>query len=183
VDARGVADAWAASDEVHGVHPSKMELHGEEIQKVEQMVHRFHIHDVASANESIHFLEQRIKEGKDEVATLQKKSMDLDQADDNLAKAERLIGSEKETAQDSLSELIRENAKDRKDSERRLEKRMKKLRELDESIELLEEQEILGQEKVAKKQVELELLQADRADELDYEEDELRKKGEHISLT
>ena len=147
------------------------------------MVHRFHIHDVVSANESIHFLEQRIKEGKDEVATLQKKSMDLDQADDNLAKAERLIGSEKETAQDSLSDLIHENAKDRKDSERRLEKRMKKLRELDESIELLDEQEILGQEKVAKKQVELELLQADRADELDYEEDELRKKGEHISLT
>ena len=114
------------------------------------------------------------------MTTLQQKSVDLDKADDNLAKADKLLNEEKEKVRGSLSELIRQNEKDRSDVEARLDKRMKKIRQQEESFSLLQEQEILGQEKVAKKEIELELLQDAKADELEFKENDLRKQGEHI---
>lgn len=68
-----------------------------------------------SANESIEYLQQHIKDAKDEVTTLQQKSVDLDQADENLAKADKLIHDEKQKVRSSLNELIRLNTKDRQE--------------------------------------------------------------------
>jgi len=72
------------------------------------------------------------------VTTLQQKSVDLDKADDNLAKADKLLNEEKEKVRTSLSELIRLNEKDHSEIEARLDKRMKKIREQEESVSLLE---------------------------------------------
>lgn len=161
-------------------HLPNMGLKGEEVAKVQQILRRYEIHDKQSALESINDLQAHIKDEKDEVTTLQQKSVDLDKADDNLAKAEKLLKDEKEKVRDSLSELIRQNEKDRAGVKARLDKRMKKIRQQEDSFNMLAEAEVLSQEKVAKKEIELELLEEAKADELEFKEDDLRQKDEHI---
>merc|ERR1712127_1155585 len=45
---------------------------------------------------------------------------------------------------------------------------------------MLAEAEVLSEEKVAKKEIELELLEEAKADELEFKDDDLRQKDEHI---
>lgn len=157
-----------------------MDLHGEEVPKVQDMLREFHIHDAESATQSIQYLQQHIKEAKEEVTTLQQKSVDLDQADSNLAKADKLLRDEKQKVRSSLSELIRQDEKDRGSIEARLDERMRTIREGDEKYTKLAEQEIAGREKLAKKIIDLELLQGTKADDLEFKEVELEKKGERL---
>ena len=98
-----------------------------------------------------------------------------------MQKAEKLLVDEKAKVTKSLNELIRKNAKERAKVEQEAFKRNEKQRKTDEKFRRLEENEIVAQEKIAKKMIEMEMLSESKSDEIAYKEIELHKQEARIN--
>ena len=71
--------------------------------------------------------------------------------------------------------MIRKNEKERVDIEQKAVRRLEKAKEIDRKFRNLEETEIIGQETLAKKMIETEMLSEAKSDELAFKEIELHK--------